>query len=125
MDDMMTSLRADRSIQFTPEALADMRRRIEADEPRHRIAADYGTFQGWMVEKKVSEGHSERDALRLPTSEKLAEMLAQFGKPVTVCASVKEGVETAIRLASGENDAVVAFGSLYMVGDIRTAAMEK
>jgi hypothetical protein len=42
MDDMMTSLRADRSIQFTPEALADMRRRIEADEPRHRIAADYG-----------------------------------------------------------------------------------
>lgn len=58
-------------------------------------------------------------------AEKLAEMLAQFGKPVTACASVKEGVETAIRLASGENDAVVAFGSLYMVGDIRTAAMEK
>lgn len=57
-------------------------------------------------------------------AEKLAEMLAHFGKPVTACASVKEGVAAAIRLASGENDAVVAFGSLYMVGDIRTAAMD-
>ena len=57
-------------------------------------------------------------------AEKLAEMLAHFGKPVTACAIVKEGVAAAIRLASGENDAVVAFGSLYMVGDIRTAAMD-
>ena len=52
-------------------------------------------------------------------------MLVQFGKPVTACASVCEGVQKAMELASGENDAVVAFGSLYMVGDIRTAAMEK
>ena len=58
-------------------------------------------------------------------AEKLAEMLAQFGKPVTACASVREGVQKAMELAAGENDAVVAFGSLYMVGDIRTAAMEK
>jgi len=61
--------------------------RVEAeiDLPgAHRIA-DYGTFQGWMVEKKVSEGHSERDALRLPTSEKLAEMRAWVaaGKPAS------------------------------------------
>lgn len=60
--------------------------RVEAEiglPGAHRIAADYGTFQGWMVEKKVSEGHSERDALRLPTSEKLAEMRAWVtaGKP--------------------------------------------
>lgn len=41
-----------------------------------RITSDYITFQGWMVEKKVSEGHSERDALRLPTYERLAEMRA-------------------------------------------------
>lgn len=58
-------------------------------------------------------------------AEKLAEMLARFGKPVHACASVREGVQKAIELAGGENDAVVAFGSLYMVGDIRTAAMEK
>jgi len=39
-----------------------------------RITSDYQTFQAWMIEKKVYEGHSERDALRLPTSERLAEM---------------------------------------------------
>lgn len=57
-------------------------------------------------------------------AQRLAEMLAGFGKPVTACASVEDGVKTAIAMADGEGDAVVAFGSLYMVGDIRTAAME-
>ena len=59
----------------------------------------------------------------LPAQE-LAKMLERFGKPVTACASVEEGVRKAIYMASG-SDAVVAFGSLYMVGDIRTAAMKK
>ena len=59
----------------------------------------------------------------LPAQE-LAKMLERFGKPVSACASVEEGVRTAISMASG-SDAVVAFGSLYMVGDIRTAAMKK
>ena len=59
----------------------------------------------------------------LPAQE-LAKMLERFGKPVTACASVEEGVRTAIAMASG-SDAVVAFGSLYMVGDIRTAARKK
>ena len=59
----------------------------------------------------------------LPAQE-LAKMLERFGKPVSACASVEEGVRTAISMASG-SDAVVAFGSLYMVGDIRTAARKK
>ena len=59
----------------------------------------------------------------LPAQE-LAKMLERFGKPVTACASVEEGVRKDISMASG-SDAVVAFGSLYMVGDIRTAAMKK
>lgn len=54
-------------------------------------------------------------------AEKLAEALSVFGKPVTACASVKEGVETAIA-QTGADEAVIAFGSLYMVGDIRNAA---
>lgn len=62
--------------------------RVEAEinlPGAHRIAADYSTFQGWMVEKKVSEGHSEPDALRLPTTEKLDEMRAWVaaGKPAS------------------------------------------
>jgi hypothetical protein len=38
-----------------------------------------------MTEKKLAEGHSEADALALPTRERLDEMKSWFasGKPVT------------------------------------------
>jgi len=39
-----------------------------------RIISDYSTFQGWMIEKKIYEGHSEREALTLPTRERIEEM---------------------------------------------------
>lgn len=49
-----------------------------------RIISDYATFQGWMTEKKISEGHSEEEAMNLPTRERLDEMKVwiQLGKPV-------------------------------------------
>lgn len=56
-------------------------------------------------------------------AEKLADALARYGKPVTACGNVAEGVRTAIAQTE-PNGAVVAFGSLYMVGDIRAAAKE-
>ena len=56
-------------------------------------------------------------------ADKLAEALSVFGKPTIACASVAEGVRTAIAQAEPE-EAIVAFGSLYMVGDIRQTAME-
>jgi hypothetical protein len=40
-----------------------------------RLISDYETFQGWMVEKKIHEGHSEEDALNLPTRERVDEMM--------------------------------------------------
>ncbi len=48
-----------------------------------RLISDYSTFQGWMTEKKIDEGHSEREALALPTSERVDEMRAwvKLGKP--------------------------------------------
>lgn len=48
-----------------------------------RLISEYATFQGWMTEKKISEGHSEREALDLPTSERLEEMKAwvEAGRP--------------------------------------------
>ena len=58
----------------------------------------------------------------LPAQE-LAEALSIFGKPVTVCQSVEEGVRTAIAQTS-QQEAVVAFGSLYMLGTIRQEAMK-
>lgn len=41
-----------------------------------RLISNYVTFQGWMTEKKIYEGHSERGALRLPTKERIDEMMA-------------------------------------------------
>ncbi|MGM9553343.1 MAG: bifunctional folylpolyglutamate synthase/dihydrofolate synthase [Faecousia sp.] len=58
----------------------------------------------------------------LPAKE-LAKLLEQFGKPVTACESVEAGVKTAIS-QTAENEAVLAFGSLYMVGTIRATVAE-
>lgn len=48
-----------------------------------KLEIEYATFLGWMTEKKISEGHSESAAKRLPTRERLDEMRAWLasGKP--------------------------------------------
>lgn len=53
----------------------------------------------------------------LPAGE-LAEHLRRFGKPVTACGSIKEGVSAAAE-AAGKDGMVCAVGSLYMAGEIR------
>ena len=55
---------------------------------------------------------------RALSAEGLAEQLGRYGKPVTACASIEEGVKRACELA-GPEGLVCAFGSLYMTGDIR------
>ena len=39
-----------------------------------KIQGDYITFLGWMTEKKIHEGHTELEALKIPTQERLQEM---------------------------------------------------
>ena len=56
----------------------------------------------------------------LPAQE-LKAYLERFGKPVTACDTVAEGVALAKKLA-GSDGVVLAYGSLYMVGDIEAAA---
>ena len=56
----------------------------------------------------------------LPAQE-LKAYLERFGKPVTACDTVAEGVALAKKLA-GADGVVLAYGSLYMVGDIEAAA---
>ena len=53
----------------------------------------------------------------LPAAE-LAEYLARYGKPVTVCDSIRDGVTEALN-RSDEDSVVCAVGSLYSVGEIR------
>lgn len=116
-----------------PQCMAALAKNLEQYLSGRRLIA----LTGVMADKDYSDMYQMMEPYfsefvtvtpenpRALPAEKLAETLAQFGKPVYACASVREGVQKAIALADGENDAVVAFGSLYMVGDIRTAAMEK
>ena len=53
----------------------------------------------------------------LPAAE-LAEHLKRYGKPVTVCDSIKDGVSAALD-HSDDDSVVCAVGSLYSVGEIR------
>lgn len=54
----------------------------------------------------------------LPAAE-LAAYLSRYGKPVTVCETVEEGVKAALQLAEQDGSPVLAYGSLYMAGLIR------
>ena len=51
-------------------------------------------------------------------ASELAKLLARYGKPVTVCQSAAEAVSRALA-ATPKNGAVLAYGSLYMAGEIR------
>lgn len=58
------------------------------------------------------------DSARALPAEELAAHLARFGKPVTVCGSIREGVSETVDQA-GEEGVACAVGSLYMAGEIR------
>ena len=55
---------------------------INAPGPQ-RIVSEYVTFQAWLMEKKIGEGHSEQQAIDLPTQERIQEMQVWInaGKP--------------------------------------------
>lgn len=57
---------------------------------------------------------------RALSSSVLAQKLSVYGKPATVCDTVEDGVKKAV-CAAGRDGVVLAFGSLYMVGDIKNA----
>ena len=54
----------------------------------------------------------------LPAAE-LADSLEKYGKKISVCTSIEDGVESAMQIAADNNGMVCAVGSLYSVGDIR------
>ena len=57
-------------------------------------------------------------SVRALPAEELAAHLAPYGKPVTVCDSIRDGVTEALA-RSDEDSVVCAVGSLYSVGEIR------
>ncbi len=60
---------------------------------------------------------------RAMSAEDLKTYLSRYGKPVTACQTVAEGVALA-RSKAGEDGVVLAYGSLYMLGDVVRAIEE-
>ena len=60
------------------------------------------------------------DNPRALDAQTLAEGLRAFGKPVTACSSIAEGVRLA-KARAGARGAVLCCGSLYLLGDVLTA----
>lgn len=50
-----------------------------------KLDGDYQDFQSWMIEKKIDEGHTEKEAIDIPTKERLSEMhqWMDAGRPVS------------------------------------------
>ena len=63
------------------------------------------------------------DNPRALTAQELAGYLSSFGKPVTACDTVDEGVRLAIDHA-GKSGTVLCYGSLYLLGDVIRAVEE-
>ena len=57
-------------------------------------------------------------SFRALPAEELAEHLKRYGKPVTVCGDIRDGVTAALE-RSDDDSVVCAVGSLYSVGEIR------
>lgn len=86
---------------------------VLADKDYHSMYADVSAFAAEFVTLTPPSP-------RALDGQKLAEYLSRFGKPVYPCGSVDEGVRRAAELA-GADGVVLAYGSLYMVGDIKEA----
>lgn len=64
------------------------------------------------------------DNPRAMAAEKLAEYLQGLGANAEACSTVLDGVRTAVEMAKANGGAVLACGSLYMVGEIAAAVKE-
>ena len=60
---------------------------------------------------------------RALNAHELAKYLSQFGKPVTACDVVADGVRLAVEHA-GRDGVVLCYGSLYMIGEIEAGLQQ-
>ena len=61
----------------------------------------------------------------LPAEELAAWLSSHFEKPVHVCRTVRQGIDTAYACAAGSNAVICATGSLYLAGEILRSIGEK
>lgn len=84
---------------------------------------DYHCMYRSVAEHAVEFITVTPDNPRALTAAELAGYLSSFGKPVTACGSVAEGVRLALAHA-GRDGTVLCYGSLYLLGDVIAAVEE-
>ena len=87
---------------------------VLADKDYHEMYADMSQFAAEFVTLTP-------DNPRAMKSADLKAYLERFGKPVHACDTAAQGVALAKELA-GKDGVVLAYGSLYMLGDVVNAA---
>lgn len=87
---------------------------VLADKDYHQMYADMSRFASQFVTVTPCNP-------RALQAEELKAYLSRYQKPVTACDTVEAGVRLAKELA-GKDGVVLAYGSLYMVGEIEIAA---
>lgn len=87
---------------------------VLADKDYNQMYADMAQYAAEFV--TLTPGNP-----RALSAEGLKAYLERFGKPVTACADVTEAVRMAKEKA-GRDGVVLCYGSLYMLGDVVTAA---
>ena len=102
---------------FVKEQLAGRRRILLLGVLTEKVTEEMLSLICCMGERAVTV--TPDYASRALSAEKLAEMLNQRGLPAQAAGTVEEGVAEARRLA-GEDAVIIAFGSLYFVGGLRT-----
>lgn len=110
-----------------PQCIAALKENVRAYLPDKKITA----LVGVMADKDYQEmfsciaPHISRfvavtpDNPRAMPAQELADVLKCFEKPVSYCDHVAQGVALALS-QTAKDEAVLAFGSLYMVGTIRS-----
>ena len=84
---------------------------------------DYHCMYRSVAEHAVEFITVTPDNPRALAAAELAGYLSSFGKPVTACGSVAEGVRLALAHA-GRDGTVLCYGSLYLLGDVIAAVEE-
>lgn len=121
-----------------PTVLLDGGHNPQCMEALHRAVKDYLpdkkliVLTGVLADKDYDAMYAETAQLasafvavtppnpRALSAQALADYLSRYKKPVTVCNSVEDGVRAALEKARMEDAAVLAYGSLYMAGEIRS-----
>lgn len=85
---------------------------VLADKDWHTVMDTVAPFAGSFLTVTPNNPRA------LPAGE-LGAYLEKFGRPVTVCSSVKAGVE-AVLADAGPDDVICSFGSLFLIGEVRT-----